>query len=50
MDPPQSVYDKNIYYRGFDITSHVKAGNNVVGAMLGNYKVRARGFDHCTYN
>ncbi|MBN2327008.1 MAG: alpha-L-rhamnosidase N-terminal domain-containing protein [Candidatus Omnitrophica bacterium] len=35
LDPVTSRYDRRVYYLTFDITDHLKSGNNAVGVMLG---------------
>lgn len=36
LDPGWVKYDKEALYVGFDITNHLKQGENVLGVMLGN--------------
>lgn len=38
LDPPQTVYSYRVLYSTFDITPSLRAGINVIGVMLGNYK------------
>ena len=38
LDPPQTVYPKRVDYMAFDVLSMLAPGENVVGALLGNYK------------
>jgi alpha-L-rhamnosidase len=38
LDPPQTVYPKRVDYIVFDVLSSLVQGENVVGALLGNYK------------
>jgi len=35
LDPVTSRYDRRVYYLSFDITDHLRQGDNVVGVMLG---------------
>ena len=42
--PGQSVYSKEVYYRTYDITEYIQAGENAVGFMLGHGRYdRAKG-------
>lgn len=36
FSPGQSVYTKEVYYRTYDVTDYVKAGDNAIGVMLGH--------------
>jgi alpha-L-rhamnosidase len=36
LDPAATDYDKRIFYVTYDVTSLLRAGSNVLGAMLGN--------------
>lgn len=38
MDPPQSVYSQRVLYQTFDISPLLRAGQNTVDVLLGNYK------------
>ena len=38
LDPPQTVYPKRVNYVAFDVLPMLVPGENVVGALLGNYK------------
>lgn len=38
MDPPQTVYPKRMLFTSHDVTKHIKAGQNVIGVLLGNVK------------
>jgi len=38
LDPPQTVYPKRVDYMAFDVLPLLTSGENVVGALLGNYK------------
>ena len=38
LDPPQTVYPKRVDYMAFDVLPMLTSGENVVGALLGNYK------------
>ncbi|EDQ86725.1 uncharacterized protein MONBRDRAFT_10744 [Monosiga brevicollis MX1] len=33
-----SVYNQRVYFRTFDVTPHLRVGENVLGVSLGNYK------------
>lgn len=41
--PFWSDYDKTVYYNTFDVTSHLKKGENVFGVLLGNGFYNAQG-------
>ena len=36
LTTPISAYDKTVYYNEYDITEHIRLGENVIGVMLGN--------------
>jgi hypothetical protein len=38
LDPPQTVYPKRVHYIVHDVLAALVPGENVVGALLGNYK------------
>ena len=38
LDPPQTVYPKRVHYIVHDVLEALVPGENVVGALLGNYK------------
>ena len=38
QDPGQTVVTERVLYISFDLTSELRAGENAIGALLGNYK------------
>ncbi len=36
LDPGWTRYDKTVYYAAYDVTGHLKQGQNAAGIMLGN--------------
>lgn len=51
LSPGWTVYPERLRYRTFDVTSHLTAGDNAIGAWLGDGWYRGRfGFDGGTRN
>jgi len=52
IDPPQSNYEKIVYYRRFDVTNLLKTGGNAIAVLLGEgfySQSRVWGYDGLKY-